>query len=297
MNLSTQILVFQNTELTTISRNGQVWIRLAELANALYGKGGVKSDVPFDGGVRQLQSLFQRRADEFTSSMTTLVEHMTAGGKQMVRIFSLRGAHLLAMFARTPVAKAFRRWVLDILDQEVVRAQPAQAPSDQHAFLALKQAVALLVTRSRSASYPRIYRLLRERFGVDKVDQLAAEQLPQAVAFVHGLAAKWELLEPLALPAPAALIAATKENIERLCSDVEFLRSWWATFGTAVEQINPELASLICEHFFGAAATARHLVRDLALPSQQQYAGAYPWRADRVARRAYAIMNSGEVAP
>jgi prophage antirepressor-like protein len=35
---------------------------------------------------------------------------------QKTRIFSLRGAHLLAMFARTKVAKEFRRWVLDILD-------------------------------------------------------------------------------------------------------------------------------------------------------------------------------------
>ena len=29
--------------------------------------------------------------------------------------FSLRGVHMVAMFARTPVAKEFRRWVLDIL--------------------------------------------------------------------------------------------------------------------------------------------------------------------------------------
>ena len=36
-----------------------------------------------------------------------------------VRIFSLRGAHLIAMFARTKVAKDFRKWVLDILDREV----------------------------------------------------------------------------------------------------------------------------------------------------------------------------------
>lgn len=34
-----------------------------------------------------------------------------------LRIFSLRGCHLLAMFARTPVAKAFRRWVLDVIER------------------------------------------------------------------------------------------------------------------------------------------------------------------------------------
>lgn len=34
-----------------------------------------------------------------------------------IRIFSLRGCHLLAMLARTPVAEAFRRWVLDVLER------------------------------------------------------------------------------------------------------------------------------------------------------------------------------------
>jgi predicted DNA-binding transcriptional regulator AlpA len=61
--------------------------------------------------------LYARHADEFTSDMTALVEMPTSGGVQRVRIFSPRGCHLLAMFARTPKAKAFRRWVLDVLDQ------------------------------------------------------------------------------------------------------------------------------------------------------------------------------------
>ena len=45
-----------------------------------------------------------------------------------MRVFSLRGAHLLAMFARTPKAKEFRRWVLDILDCEVAEQTPVRKP-------------------------------------------------------------------------------------------------------------------------------------------------------------------------
>lgn len=40
------------------------------------------------------------------------------GVEQNARIFSLRGAHLLAMFSRTNKAKEFRKWVLDVLDKE-----------------------------------------------------------------------------------------------------------------------------------------------------------------------------------
>jgi hypothetical protein len=62
--------------------------------------------------------------------MTALVKLPTGGGEQETRIFSLRGAHLLGMFARTPIAADFRRWVLDILDKETAQEQPAiPAPS------------------------------------------------------------------------------------------------------------------------------------------------------------------------
>jgi len=42
------------------------------------------------------------------------------------RIYSPRGCHLIAMLARTERAKAFRRWVLDVLDHLV---EPQQLPA------------------------------------------------------------------------------------------------------------------------------------------------------------------------
>ena len=38
------------------------------------------------------------------------------GQSRLHRVFSLRGAHLVAMFARTAKGQEFRRWVLDMLD-------------------------------------------------------------------------------------------------------------------------------------------------------------------------------------
>lgn len=37
--------------------------------------------------------------------------------KTTARVFSLRGAHLIGMFARTNKAQEFRRWVLDVIEQ------------------------------------------------------------------------------------------------------------------------------------------------------------------------------------
>ena len=60
--------------------------------------------------------------------MTQVMSLPTAGGVQQVRVFSLRGAHLLGMLANTDKAKAFRRWVLDVLDKEAAKIASAAQP-------------------------------------------------------------------------------------------------------------------------------------------------------------------------
>ena len=104
-------LTFQNTTLSVINQNNQIWLTTKEI-----GKGLGYRNPSADSA-----NLYERNADEFTAEMTALIEMPTAGGMQKVRIFSLRGAHLIAMFARTKVAKDFRKWVLDILDREVLQ--------------------------------------------------------------------------------------------------------------------------------------------------------------------------------
>ena len=102
-------LTFQNTTLSVINQHNQTFITANDLGLAL------EYAVP----MQAILKIYDRNADEFTAEMTALIEMPTAGGIQKVRIFSLRGAHLIAMFARTKVAKDFRKWVLDILDREV----------------------------------------------------------------------------------------------------------------------------------------------------------------------------------
>ena len=102
-------LTFQNTTLSVINQNNQTFLTASDLGKAL----------DYSDADRSIRRLYTANADEFTAEMTALIEMPTAGGLQKVRIFSLRGAHLIAMFARTKVAKDFRKWVLDILDREV----------------------------------------------------------------------------------------------------------------------------------------------------------------------------------
>ena len=113
-------LAFNGIAISPVMRDGQIWMTASDLAKALD-----YSDV------RSVTKIHSRNANEFTSAMTTVVNMTTVrktGNVEMDnRIFSLRGCHLIAMFARTKVAKDFRVWVLDILDSEV--GAPVAAPT------------------------------------------------------------------------------------------------------------------------------------------------------------------------
>lgn len=99
-------LIFHDTSLEITDLHGQAWLRGAQIGAAL---GYAHPD-------RKVRTLFDRHRNEFTAEMTALVDLPTAGGMQETRIFSLRGARLLAMHARTSRAAEFRAWVLDLLD-------------------------------------------------------------------------------------------------------------------------------------------------------------------------------------
>ncbi|MDF7631465.1 P22AR C-terminal domain-containing protein [Erwiniaceae bacterium L1_55_4] len=116
---------FHGINLTPVADLNGVWLTSADVAKALHYN-----------STKSVTNLFNQYSDEFSPAMTMVIESVTNGiggssRRMKVRVFSLRGAHLLAMFARTPVAKEFRRWVLDILDREVTHSPIAKQFSDE----------------------------------------------------------------------------------------------------------------------------------------------------------------------
>lgn len=127
MSLPTTILHYHSNALEAVQMDGQMWLRVAQLCAPL----GLASEFV-------LRRIVDRHSDEFSAEETRLVTLPTAGGEQEVRVFSLRGARLLALLARTPEAKAFRRWVLDLLEGRVragARHPVAALPSEAQLIL------------------------------------------------------------------------------------------------------------------------------------------------------------------
>lgn len=114
-------LNFHGITLQPVSNLDGIWLTSNQIGYAL--------DYADDKAV---QRIYARHSDEFSEKMTRVVNVTTPSGNQQTRVFSLRGAHLIAMFARTSVAKEFRRWILDILDREVAINMPCSpAPSER----------------------------------------------------------------------------------------------------------------------------------------------------------------------
>lgn len=126
-SLAKSDLNFHGMNLIPVDSVPGIWLTSTDVAKAL----GYKS-------TKSITNLFNQNADEFSDGMTQVIESVTSGNyRKKVRVFSLRGAHLIAMFARTDVAKEFRRWVLDILDREVAINMPViNEPSirETHAY-------------------------------------------------------------------------------------------------------------------------------------------------------------------
>ena len=64
-----QTLQFQDTQFTITDLNGKPWLRGYQIGNALQ----------YSDGAVAIAKLYERNADEFTESMTQVVELQTAG--------------------------------------------------------------------------------------------------------------------------------------------------------------------------------------------------------------------------
>ncbi|EOW9244899.1 Bro-N domain-containing protein [Vibrio cholerae] len=175
--MSTQ-LTFQGVCLNPIQKEAQLWITAPEVANAL---GYARED--------SVSRIYDRNKDEFSSAMTETVNLTVSGNLQKtVRIFSLRGCHLVAMFARTAVAKEFRKWVLDVLDKEA-QPQPAKAQNDRQStatqLIPLRQKVEQLITTGVGNIYGDIWKLVHNKFEVKTIGQLKPEQIPEAIQYLY----------------------------------------------------------------------------------------------------------------
>ncbi|CAK7078482.1 MAG: hypothetical protein MEBIL_02907 [Bilophila sp.] len=251
-----QSLCFNDFTFSPVTRENQPWFRSSELARAL----GYSDD-------RKVSRLYDRNSDEFTPEMTQLIEivdvpEMGTTGNLLtkVRIFSLRGCHLLAMFARTPVAKAFRRWVLDVIEQYGDRVPVAEPVTvNDELISAAERAELKLIVDAKLSTYPaavqgkaraEIWAKFNRHFRIAEYKQLPTRLMPDAREFLLSVSVR----AINAIPTAEAAIPPTPPRFDetpflRLAEDIRtfqqgYRRSYQLFWGRLYQLGTPVLVQL-----------------------------------------------------
>ena len=252
-------LTFNNVTFNPVSQNdGQIWLTSSQIAEALEYK-----------NTQSITKLFNTNSDEFDETMVKIVKLPTVnhavtdsvttlktkGLSNKMRIFSLRGCHLLAMFARTEKAKEFRKWVLNVLAKEVgqpvltkVEKTEPKAKTKTDERTPLRQAVTALVGKAK-IKHDEAYRMVHQFMGVDSIDQIPLEDLPRAVAYVHSLTL-------VAGKRSHPLDAYALTNLKALVTHNFLMVSFYKTIEQPIKTLNPSLWSHTFEHFWSAKSLA-----------------------------------------
>lgn len=181
--MSQATLAFNEVTFSPVQQANQLWIRSTELANALGYKKGSDS----------ITKIYSEHSDEFTANMTQVIEivdtpdlGVTGNLLNTVRVFSLRGCHLVAMFSRTAVAKEFRKWVLDVLESLTPQSTTPTAltPSTTLSRKPLTSIVKVWAKQT-DQKFSHCYSQVNAYFNLEGVAELPVEWIPDAIAFVQ----------------------------------------------------------------------------------------------------------------
>ena len=270
--MSSLALSFNEVNFSPVERNGQIWLTAGDLARALgYAKANAVTQV------------YERNKDEFNQSMTQVIDNPQSLNLRL-RIFSLRGAHLIAMFSKTAIAKQFRKWVLDVLDREVVTKQLESRQSISPEQQALLHEIVARRSQGERKIFAEMWARHNRHFKIPRYAELLAIHFSEAVHY----------LETMELKAKVStkqdnLIQIDKNyhnNVQGLAWHMLWIREWWKQFGEPLRALSPNMAAAVHDHFTDGAMFAFHFIDKDDLKRQRERSEYYQWHlscAERIA--------------
>ena len=171
-NSSSNVRVFE--------KNGMTWFVAADVCNALEIKNPTQAILKLDNDEKSEIEIFD-----------------SLNRKKSVNIINESGLYILILRSRKAMEQGstvwkFRKWVTsEVLPAirktggyQISDGLPAKTTADDRT--PLRQAVAALVGR-KGIDYSTAYGMIHQRFNVAAIEDLPAEKLPEAVAYVHAL--------------------------------------------------------------------------------------------------------------
>ena len=170
MNNSVQSFNFNQNQIQVINKNGEAWFIASEVAAMLGYRDSYNMTRILDND------------EKGTHNVSTL------GGNQDVSVINESGFYHAAFKSRKPEVKPFRKWVTSEVLPTIRKTGGYQVGQKTTADdrTGLRQAVAALVGR-KGIDYSSAYSMIHQRFNVEAIEDIPAEKLSEAVAYVHAL--------------------------------------------------------------------------------------------------------------
>ncbi|WP_077816623.1 BRO-N domain-containing protein [Escherichia coli] len=197
------IFKFGDSEIRVINKCGEPWFVAKDVCDALALTNSRKALTALDDDEKGVTLSY------------------TLGGEQNLSIVSESGMYTLVLRCRDAVNKGsvphkFRKWVTaEVLPSirkhgEYVKGKKTTVEERTP----LRDAVNMLVGK-KGLRYDDAYNMVHQRFGIDSIDELSIEQIPQAVEYIHRVVLEGEFIgKQEELPAPKL--------------DINFPISWFA---------------------------------------------------------------------
>lgn len=275
--VTTLALSFNDVNFSPVRQDGQIWLTSAEIAQSL---GYKQADA--------VTKIFNRNSDEFANNMTQIIDNPHTPNLG-VRIFSLRGCHLIAMFARTAIAKQFRKWVLDILDREVLNTQIESRQSISPEQQALLHEIVARRSNGERKVYAEMWARHNRHFKIPRYAELLAIHFPEAVHYLEtmDLKGKPEKQE--------TKVSSSSNRLEDLAYNVSmnmlWASGWWLCYRDAIQLLNPQMFSEIEDRFkSGSTYACLILGGEKSKETNARIAGVFPFNVpvrDRCAMLRY----------
>lgn len=284
-NMSSLALSFNEVNFTPVQQNGQIWLTASELAGAL---GYAKSDA--------VTQVYERNKDEFNASMTLTLNLRVKGfgngnSEKESRIFSLRGAHLIAMFSKTAIAKQFRKWVLDILDREVLGKQIESRQSVSPEQQALLHEIVARRSSGERKIFAEMWSRHNRHFKIARYSQLLAIHFPEAIHYLETMDIKAKAEKQEVKINKIEVDANYQQAVQGLAWHMIWVREWWKEFGEPIRKLSPNMAGAVNDHFTDGAMFAFHFINQDDLKKQKERFEYHQWHLSCAERMALEYRN------
>lgn len=103
--MENQVVSFGNRDIELVQNGGQYWLTGSQIGRML----------EYDNAAKAIQNIYTNHKEEFTDEMSCTLKTRVQGQMHLSRLYNREGAWLIGMFARTPKAADFRKWVLRVL--------------------------------------------------------------------------------------------------------------------------------------------------------------------------------------